>query len=352
MKRKRLSEIFEFKSGSTPTKSNHNFWNGDFPWVTAKDLKTSFISSTLPSLSEKGVKSSKIVPAGSLLILVRGMTLFKDVPVTLTLREVSFNQDIKALVPKIPINPKYILYYLVYSKEHLKKLVDSAGHGTGRIDSDLLKNFPVFIPSIETQDAIANIIEKIDICNQKIEALIAAKKKRFGWLVTKLINKSDQKKMPLSKFISEISKRNHENKIDRVLSVTNHSGFVLPEDQFERRVASTDVSNYKIVTYGQYAYNPSRINVGSIARLDKWNDGVLSPMYTVFELDESILNTDYFLHWLSSSEAKQRIKKSAQGSVRETVSFGDLQAIPIPHPSLEIPKDIVLVLNTAFKKNV
>ena len=57
-------------------------------------------------------------------------------------------------------------------------------------------------------------------------------------------------------------------------------------------------------------------------------------MYTVFKLDEKVAGSDYFLHWLSSSEAKQRIKKSTQGSIRETVSFGDLGAIPIYLPEL------------------
>ena len=102
-------------------------------------------------------------------------------------------------------------------------------------------------------------------------------------------------------FISEVSMRNRGNEIDRVLSVTNRNGFVLPEDQFERRVASANVTNYKIVNQGQYAYNPSRINVGSIARLDDWDDGILSPMYTVFKLDHKMADSDYFFHWLSSS---------------------------------------------------
>lgn len=93
--------------------------------------------------------------------------------------------------------------------------------------------------------------------------------------------------------------------------------------------------------------NPSRINVGSIARLDDWDDGILSPMYTVFKLDHKMADSDYFLHLLSSSEAKQRIKKSAQGSVRETVSFADLGAIPICLPELSVQQNIANTLNTA-----
>src|SRR5690606_17046466 len=104
--------------------------------------------------------------------------------------------------------------------------------------------------------------------------------------------------------------RNKSNLIGRVLSVTNHSGFVLPEDQFSKRVASDDVSNYKVVLKGQYGYNPSRLNVGSFARLDDYDEGLLSPMYVVFSINERLLNSDYFLNWMSSSEAKQRIAGS------------------------------------------
>ena len=96
---------------------------------------------------------------------------------------------------------------------------------------------------------------------------------------------------------------------------------------------------------GQYAYNPSRINVGSIARLDGWDDGVLSPMYVVFRLDEDKANSDYFLHWLNSHEARQRIKNSAQGSVRETVSFSELAAITIPLPARHTQTAIARYLN-------
>jgi len=127
--------------------------------------------------------------------------------------------------------------------------------------------------------------------------------------------------------------------------VTNSAGFVLAEDQFAYRVASADISNYKIVRQGQYAYNPSRINVGSIARLDDWAEGALSPMYVVFEVRDT-LDADYFGHWLRSGEARKRIALAAQGSVRDTVSFGDLSSILIPLPSLNEQQRIARTLST------
>jgi type I restriction enzyme S subunit len=70
-------------------------------------------------------------------------------------------------------------------------------------------------------------------------------------------------------------------------------------------------------------------------------------MYVVFELNEKKVNSDYFLHWLESHEGKEHIRNSAQGSVRETVSFTDFGAISFPLPSINEQRKIAAVLNMA-----
>ncbi len=189
-----------------------------------------------------------------------------------------------------------------------------------------------------------------DLAIEKLDKLAAAKENYYKYLLATRVNDSSFPHGHIRDFTAEVSTRNRSTQCERVLSVTNTNGFVLPEDQFERRVASADLSNYKIVVRGQYAYNPSRINVGSIARLDNWDDGVLSPMYVVFKLDEKKVNSDFFLHWLSSHEARERIKRSAQGSVRETVSFADLGAIPFPLPDMDTQTSVAEALNAAKKE--
>lgn len=213
-----------------------------------------------------------------------------------------------------------------------------------------LKKELVPLPPLDEQKKISRVLSEWDNAIEKTEALITAKEKQFEWLTSNLINRAGHKRTAASGLMTEVSKRNKNSTIECVLSVTNHSGFVLPEEQFERRVASANVSNYKVVEQGQYAYNPSRINVGSIARLDDWKNGILSPMYIVFKLDTKKVCSDYFLHWLNSSEARQRIKNSAQGSVRETVSFKDLGAIDIPLPAMDVQKDVTYKLNLAQKE--
>ena len=347
---KSLGEISKFKSGGTPSKSNPNFWGGDIPWVTAKDMKTPLINNSIDKLTPEALKVAKLAPCETLLILVRGMTLHKDLPLAITTRELAFNQDIKALTTCKEVLPMFLMVYLSSQKHKILQLVDSAGHGTGRLDTELLKSFPINYPTIFEQKQIVGVLATWESAIEKTEALITAKEKQFEWLTSNLINRAGYKRTAASGLMTEVSKRNKNSTIERVLSVTNHSGFVLPEEQFERRVASANVSNYKVVEQGQYAYNPSRINVGSIARLDDWENGILSPMYVVFKLDTKKVCSDYFLHWLNSSEARQRIKNSAQGSVRETVSFKDLGAIDIPLPAMDVQKDVTYKLNLAQKE--
>jgi type I restriction enzyme S subunit len=207
------------------------------------------------------------------------------------------------------------------------------------------KQLELLLPDVSEQKRIVDAFAAWDTAIHKTEQLIAAKEQHYSHELSRLISRGHHPRGHVGSFAHEVSERNRGGNGARVLSVTNSRGFVLPEDQFERRVASADLSNYKVVRRGQYAYNPSRINVGSIARLDGWDDGVLSPMYVVFGVDETKIDSDYFLHWLDSHEARERIKKSAQGSVRETVSFTEFASLMIPLPDMARQTAIARYLN-------
>lgn len=259
--------------------------------------------------------------------------------------------DMYPIWAKEEINKSYLYYFMQSPAFYNQAIKSSMRTGIPKINRQDLNRIKITYPvDHAVQNRIVNTISVWDNAIEKTEALISAKEKQFEWLTSNLINRAGHKRTAASGLMTEVSKRNKNSTIERVLSVTNHSGFVLPEEQFERRVASANVSNYKVVEQGQYAYNPSRINVGSIARLDDWENGILSPMYVVFKLDTKRVCSDYFLHWLNSSEARQRIKNSAQGSVRETVSFKDLGAINIPLPAMDVQKDVTYKLNLAQKE--
>lgn len=240
--------------------------------------------------------------------------------------------------------PEYLASYTNsdVGKQHV--LGNKGGLALQHFNVGAYKEMLVLLPPLTEQRKIAEILRTWDEALEKLTALRAAKVRRLDGLAAWLIHDEQAERLHLRDFLSEVSTRNHGQQVERVLSVTNSAGFVLAEDQFAHRVASADLSNYKIVRRGQYAYNPSRINVGSIARLDAWEDGALSPMYVVFRVRNG-LDSDFFRHWLRSAEARQRIALAAQGSVRETVSFGDLGSILIPVPTIERQQSISRALN-------
>ena len=136
----------------------------------------------------------------------------------------------------------------------------------------------------------------------------------------------------LGDYISEYSVRNKGGEDIRVYSVTNTNGFCT--EYFDKNVASKDQSNYKIVPRGYFAYNPSRVNVGSIDYQNVEDRVVVSPLYVVFKTDERIDN-DYLLHYLKSEIGRTYINELASGSVRANLKFSILQEFPFPMVSME-----------------
>lgn len=189
-----LQSLVTFSSGGTPSKQNSDYWGGNHPWVSAKDLKRTVITETVLQLTDKGFNVAKLAPKGALLVLVRGMTLFKNVPICMAGCELSFNQDIKALVVGSSVIEKYLLYYLQGNRSGLMNLVDSAGHGTGRLNTELLKAFAVRVPPLPEQKAIAGVLETWDGGIRQLEAKIAAKRRVKKGLMQELL--SGKRRLP------------------------------------------------------------------------------------------------------------------------------------------------------------
>ena len=145
----------------------------------------------------------------------------------------------------------------------------------------------------------------------------------------------------LGQYISEYSVRNKADEDIQVYSVTNTNGFCT--EYFDKDVASKDQTNYKIVPRGYFAYNPSRINVGSIDCQTVEDKVIVSPLYVVFKADERVDN-DYLLHYLKSNIGKKYINELASGSVRANLKFSILQEFPFPMIPIEEQKEKMNVI--------
>lgn len=158
-----LGDFVTLVSGNTPSKANSDYWGGATPWVSAKDMGDFWVEDAVDHLTPEGVAvASRLVPAGTVLLLARGMTLHKRVPICKLAKPATFNQDVKAVLPKAGISVRFLPYLLVGNHGRLHDLVDSAGHGTGRLNTDALLSFPVYVPSRAEQDGIADVGEAID----------------------------------------------------------------------------------------------------------------------------------------------------------------------------------------------
>ena len=153
---------------------------------------------------------------------------------------------------------------------------------------------------------------------------------------------SSWRKVRLGDYIHEYSKRNKDNANIPVYSVTNINGFCT--EYFSKEVASKDKTTYKIVKKGFFAYNPSRINVGSVDWLRDMDRVIVSPLYNVFFV-ESALDQQYLYYYLKSPVGLFYIKELASGSVRDNLKFSILSDFIIPFPDLTIQKDIAATLD-------
>ncbi len=177
---RKLDELVLTQSGGTPSRGNSEYWNGSIPWVSAKDMKRLYLDDTEDHISIAAVDhGARLVPAGTLLMLTRGMTLRKNVPVCVLRTEMSFNQDVKALLPKAGVNGLFLAFSLLANKQRLLNLVDIAGHGTGRLSTYELEAFELTLPQPAEQERIALCLSSLDEIHsaqsRKVESLKAHK---------------------------------------------------------------------------------------------------------------------------------------------------------------------------------
>ena len=145
-------------------------------------------------------------------------------------------------------------------------------------------------------------------------------------------------KKRLGDYIQEYSVRNKSGEDIPVCSITNSQGFC--RDYFSKEVASKDKTTYKIVPRGCFAYNPSRINVGSVDWQRDEERVIVSPLYNVFSVSPEI-DQQYLYYYLKSSATLYRIKEVATGSVRDNLRLSMLYDFMIELPSLDVQRQIV-----------
>ena len=246
--------------------------------------------------------------------------------------------------PYSHVSSDFLTHYFETSKWHqgISEIAVEGARNHGLLNvgiQDFFETRHCLPQSLLEQEKIAKFLnlieERIATQNKIIEDL-----KKLKSAIIHRCYSSQTNMIPLSELLKQCSDRNRSGSDLQVLSVSNKYGFIAQSDQFEdREVASDNTSNYKVVKKGMFAYNPARINVGSIALYEMDGNGIVSPMYVCFTTKSELLPS-YLKYYFASQTFKHEMYKRLEGSVRLCLTFEELCNIEIHLPSIEQQKNI------------
>jgi len=244
-------------------------------------------------------------------------------------------------------------FYYFFMHKELTSFLTRQGAGRFKLNKAALEKIPVLVPPVAEQTKIAQILSTWDKAIATTEHLIANSQQQKQALMQQLL--TGQKRLQgfsqkwseasVASCVLGSSLRNSNTRlgVEDVMSVNKTEGMIPMREQ----TIGKSIDRYKIVRPGWFAYNPMRINVGSICRWAKENDCLVSPDYVVFECNEDVLLGSYFDHFRQSEPWASYMDNAGNGSVRVRIYLNDLSQLEIPLPSLAEQQKIAQVLSTA-----
>lgn len=155
----RLKDLGRWYSGGTPPRADEQLWTGDVPWVSGKDFNSDRLRKPTAFISEDAAKRySRVVPAGAIVVLVRGMALAHGLPVAIAPSAIAINQDVRAVVLRPGYESRFLHYAIVAARPRLDAHIDRAAHGTARVVESLY-GVRLLVPNPVEQRKIADFLD-------------------------------------------------------------------------------------------------------------------------------------------------------------------------------------------------
>lgn len=225
------------------------------------------------------------------------------------------------------------------------------------INSTQLKEFPVLLPPIPEQTAIADLLSTWDQAIEKTERLIAAKEKQFRWLVNQLIieparTKGHWKHLRICDISNRVQRRSYGGAYP-ILTISSTVGFVLQEEKYSRYMAGESVKNYVLLRQGEFAYNKGnslRYQFGCIFELKNYEEALVPHVYVCFRLHDGI-DASYLGHVFEVDYLKRQLGVLVKTGVRNNgllnIRPEEFMNVTVPIPPLDQQQQIAETLNTA-----
>ena len=359
---KRLGEIGVFSKGKGILKAQ--ILESGLPCIRYGEIYTThhFVIKEFKSyISEDVANESQEISKGDILFAGSGETI-DDIG-----KAVVYIGDYKAYAGGDTIifkpkknNSETISYILEMDSSRKQKRTFGQGNSVVHIYPSELKKLKIPIPPLPEQQKIASILSTWDSAIDNCKAIIDNLKARNKGLAQQLLTgkmrlkgyeKSKWVLLPIKKISKDISNKNSNNKELIVLSCTKHNGLVPSLEYFGRKIYSDDLTTYKIVSKGQFAYATNHIEEGSIGYQSNYNEALISPMYTVFQTNE-IVNDNFLFRVLKSTNYIHEYQKRTEGSIdrRGGLRWDEFSKIKVPVPDLKEQLAIVEILDKATEE--
>lgn len=342
-----LSDLVDVIGGGTPKTTEESYWNGSIPWLSVKDFcgDKKYVYNTEKSITVEGLNNSstKLLHKDNIIISARGTVG----ELAMIPYDMAFNQSCFGLIPKGNNDPHFVYYLLKDKVRSLKSQTQGSVFDT--ITKATFDRIECADYSEEDQRRIASILSSLDRkieLNNKINADLEEMAQAIfkNWFVDfepfkdgKFVD-SELGMIPegwkvgtLGDITKNKSAKVKERNDVKVLSPVTTGELVLSEEYFTKQVFSSSIAKYKIVNKGDFAYNPARVNIGSLGRNDFDFDGCVSPVYVVFSVLDGYEN--FFDLFRKTDFFKDSVASLAIGGVRQSLSYDDLSSIEVIIPS-------------------
>ena len=347
----RLGDNSDIITGGTPNTKVIEFWHPkEIPWLSSGEVNKKRINFTENMISQSGLSNSSAnwVKKNSVLIALAGQGKTRGT-VAITNIPLTTNQSVAAVIPNDVLNPEFIFQNLESRYDELR--TNSSGDRTrGGLNKRIIFETSISAPKIDEQTIIGDFFKHLDALitqqQRKYDSLLNVKKsmleKMFpkdGADVPEIRFKGFSGAWEQRKFTDITFPAGEKNKVNLPLesySISNDRGFIPQNELFENggTMRDADKSMYYIVSQNSFAYNPARINVGSIGYYDLPENVIVSSLYEVFKTTEDI--DDRFLwYWFKSETFQRMIEQYQEGGVRLYFYYDKLCMCSITLPSFK-----------------
>lgn len=344
----KLSDCCSISSGGTPSKSKPEYWNGDIPWFSPKDIKSFHLSNAVDHISREAVDNSatRLIPRNTILVVNRSGVLAHTLPVGIVQQESSFNQDIKAIIPNDDYLPEFIAMFLKANETKIIRHGVKKGPTVHSLIAGYIEDLEVPQLNLNQQRRVA---EELRLQFSEVQKATRAAKLQLSEIdqlanaiIRDSLAASSNNEYCLGEVLEEIKNGVGKEWKDYAVYGATRAGLSLAKEP-----PGKNPQRYKPITADTVFYNPMRILIGSIAYASGDDlPGITSPDYVVLKGKHGLVSSLWFYYWLRSPLGRQCINSLARGAVRERMLFNRLSEGKIALPEYAVQEQAAQFLKT------